>query len=220
MTFSEALFLIVTGRTPTAGEARVFDACLVILMDHGITPTALVARLVEDSVPDDIQVPIAAGILMVGNKFAGTMAGTARLLAEGVRHAEPRAWAAGVVASHNAAKRRIPGFGHPHYHPDDPRATRVLEIADEARVGGRYVQLLKVLGEEIDRAAGKHVTLNVTGAIAAVLGEIGFPMEVVRGVTVVARAGGLIAHVLEEKQTHSTAHLMALADGAIEYEER
>jgi citrate synthase len=219
MSFSEALFFLVTGRTPAPGEARVFDACLVILMDHGITPTAVVARLVEDSVPDDIQVPIAAGILMVGDKFAGTMAGAARLLAEGCRHQDARAWAVATVASHQAARRRIPGFGHPYYHPEDPRATRLFQIAAENGVAGRHVELVGVLGEEVDRAAGRHVTLNVTGAMAALLCEIGFPATVARGVTVVARAGGLIAHILEEKETHSSVEVMSLVDRAFAYED-
>ena len=84
-TFSETFYFIVTCRMPSAGELRCFDACLTVLMDHGITPSAAVARLVEDSVPDDIQVPIAAGILTIGNKFVGTMAGVGKLLKEG-RH--------------------------------------------------------------------------------------------------------------------------------------
>jgi len=219
LTFSESLFMIVTGHEPTKAEAKVFDACLVILMDHGITPTALVARLVEDSIPDDIQVPIAAGILMIGNKFAGTMAGAGRLLAEGVKQTNQHAWAAATVASYNTSHRRIPGFGHPYYFPEDPRASRLFEIAAEAGVQGPYVMLIKTLGAEIDRAVGKHVTLNVTGAMAALLCEIGFPSPVLRGVTVVSRAGGLIAHILEEKETHASTEVMKLVDEYIAYED-
>lgn len=219
LTFSETLFFIVTGRQPSPGEAKVFDACLVILMDHGITPTALVARLVEDSVPDDIQVPIAAGILMIGNKFAGTMAGAGQLLAEGVAHGDAKAWVPATVAKYMASRRRFPGFGHPHYHPEDPRASRLFEIAAEAGVHGQYIELIATLGAEIDKAAGKHITLNVTGAMAALLCEIGFPVAVLRGVTVVARAGGLIAHVLEEKERHASAEIMKLVDETIVYED-
>ncbi len=219
LTFSETLFFIVTGRQPNQGETRVFDACLVILMDHGITPTALVARLVADSIPDDIQVPIAAGILMIGNKFAGTMSGAGRLLADGIAHGDAKAWAATTVAEYTASRRRLPGFGHPHYHPEDPRASRLFEIAAEAGMRGPYTELITTLSSEIDKAAGKHVTLNVTGAMAALLCEIGFPVGVLRGVTVVARAGGLVAHILEEQERHAGAEIMNRVDETIVYED-
>lgn len=83
-TFTETFFFIVTGRMPSDGETQCFDACLTILMDHGLTPSALVARLTEDSVPDDMQVSMAAGLLLVANRHVGTMSGAGRLLAEAV----------------------------------------------------------------------------------------------------------------------------------------
>ena len=98
LTFAETFFLISIGRLPTSTERTVLDAALVMLMDHGLTQNAVVARLVEESVPDDIQVPIAAGLLMVGNKFIGTMAGAGKLLAEGHAHVGDKAqWADEVV---------------------------------------------------------------------------------------------------------------------------
>ena len=200
-TFSETFYFIVTGRMPGPGELKVFDAALIILMDHGITPNALVARLVENSVPDDIQVPIAAGLLMVGSKFAGTMVGAGRILAEGMaQDGDKREWAAATVAEHRAQKKFIPGFGHPYYKPEDPRAARMFQIARDAGMKGDYIELIQILGEEIDRAAGRHLTLNVTGALGAVLNEIGFPVDVMRSVSAIGRAAGLVAHIYEEKQ--------------------
>lgn len=198
--FSEAFYLIVTGREPTPEQVRIFDACLIILMDHGITPMALVSRMVEDAVPTDIQVPVAAGILMVGNKFAGTMAGCGRILQEcRAAGGDPRVQLAAKVAEFRAAKRFVPGFGHPYYKPDDPRADRLFEVAMRNGAEGGYIDLVKTLGEEVDRAAGRHLTLNVTAALGAVLSEIDFPVEVMRACSVVGRAAGLVAHVLEEK---------------------
>jgi hypothetical protein len=125
VTFTESIFLAVTGTLPAASQTRILDACLVILMDHGITPSALVTRLVADSVPTDLQIPIAAGLLTVGNKFIGTMAGAGALLQKGVTSGlAPEAWAAETVAEYITTKRRFPGFGHPDYFPDDrPRQT-------------------------------------------------------------------------------------------------
>lgn len=212
-TFTETFFFIVTGRMPTAGDTKCFDACLNVLMDHGLTPSALVARLTEDSVPEDMQVSMAAGLLLVANRHVGTMSGAGRLLADAMASdEEPRAWAARIVAEHRAQKKRVPGFGHPHYAPDDPRALRLFEVAEAAGCAGRHIALIKLLGEEIESAMGRHLTLNVTGAMAAVLSEIGFPVEAMRGVAVVGRAAGLVAHIHEEKQTGLARSLIEFAD--------
>lgn len=211
--FSETFFFIVTGEMPDARQTVCFDACLTVLMDHGLTPGAMVARIVEDSVPEDIQVPIAAGLLTVANRHVGTMAGAGRLLADALKSDEaPETWAARTAALFRDRKRRVPGFGHPHYYPDDPRATRLFEVAMEAGCEGRAIGLLKTLGEAVDAALGRHLTLNVTGGMAAVLTEIGFPVEAMRGVAVVGRAAGLVGHIHEEKQNGLTRFLLDMAD--------
>lgn len=218
--FSETFYFAVTGRMPDAAETRCFDACLTVLMDHGLTPSALVARLTDEAVPDDIQVPVAAGLLLVGNRHVGTMAGCGRLLVEGAdSEDEPEVWAAQTVARLRAAGRRVPGFGHGHYRPTDPRAERLFAVAREAGCAGRHVDLVHVLGEAVDAAAGRHLTLNVTGAMAAVLCEIGFPVDAMRGVAVVGRAAGLVAHVHEEKENHVARALGEFADAEIAYED-
>jgi citrate synthase len=219
LTFTETFFFIAIGRLPTPMERMVLDAALVMLMDHGLTQSAVVARLVEESVPDDIQVPIAAGLLMVGNKYIGTMAGAGRLLAEGHAHAGDRAqWAEETVRRYREAKRRMPGFGHPYYKGEDPRANRLFEIARDAGVKGDFVALAGVLKAAASRAAGKPVPLNATGALAAVLSEIAFPPELMRAVAVIGRCAGLSAHILEEKARPIVPHLLRAVEG-IAYEE-
>ncbi|NQU70741.1 MAG: citryl-CoA lyase [Rhodospirillales bacterium] len=215
--FSEAYYFIVTGKEPTPGEVKIFDSCLIILMDHGITPNALVARLVEESVPTDIQVPVAAGLLMVGNKYAGTMVGTGEILYRCMNQdGDKRQFLADTVAEYRATKRFVPGFGHPYYNPIDPRAARLFEIAGNNGATGEYIELVTMLGEEIDKAAGRHLTLNVTGALGAVLNEIGFPVEVMRAVSVVGRAAGLVAHIYEEKRNPIVPAVTAFVN-SIEY---
>ena len=199
--FAETFYLLVTGRDLPEHHVRTFDACMVILMDHGITPTALVARMVHDSLPDDIQLPMIAGAMMVGNKFAGTMAGAGAIFKEGVEvGGDKRAWAAGVVARFREEKKFIPGYGHPYYFPTDPRADRMFQIAMEGGATGEYIELAKILAEEIEKARGKPLTLNVTGALGAVLNEVGFPVETMRAVAAVGRAAGLIGHIREEME--------------------
>lgn len=216
MSFSEAFYFIVTGKTADDTQRKVMDAALVVLMDHGITATAMVARLIADSLPDQPQIGVGAGIMIVGDKFVGTMAGAGTYLTEGIKDAEPRQWAARFVEQAHAAKRRLPGFGHPHYSPTDPRSDRLFEIARAAGVVGRHIALIKIVGEELDRVSGKHMTLNVTGALGAILCEIGFPVAAMRGLAVVSRAAGLVAHVAEEKIAPISPSLMEHA-GTIDY---
>jgi len=219
LTFTEGFYFIVTGRRPTAAQTRVLDAALLILMDHGLTPSALVARFVADSNPDDIQIPLAAGILMVGNKYAGTMGGAGLLLAEGMAHeGDKRVWALDVVRKYKQSKRRLPGFGHPDYVGTDPRAVRLIEVAKRAGVEGRYLELLQILSEAVDAEAKRHIVLNVTGVLGAVLHEIGFPVEAMRSISVVGRCAGLVAHIQEERVSPTVPDLWRFSE-SIEYTE-
>jgi citrate synthase len=213
LSFTEGFYFIVTGRRPTKTQTRVLDAALLILMDHGLTPSALVARLVADSNPDDIQIPLAAGILMVGNKYAGTLGGAGLLLAEGMAHeGDKRAWALEAVRRFKQSKKRLPGFGHPDYVGTDPRAARLIEVAKDAGVEGRYIELLQILSEAVDAEAKRHIVLNVTGVLGAVLHEIGFPVDAMRSVSVVGRCAGLVAHIQEERTSPTVPELWSFSE--------
>lgn len=216
-TYTEILYFLTVGRMPDAGETRVLDACLVTLMEHGLTPSAIVARMVADNVPEEPQAAMAAGLLTVGSVFVGTMEGCAKILSAGIA-ADADAYCRAVVAQHRAEKRALPGFGHPIHKPDDPRPPRLFAVAAEAGHAGRHIDLLKRLGAELDRQAGRHLTINATGAIAALLLEIGLPAESLRGIAVVSRAGGLIGHLLEERETHSGRAFWEAIDQGSPYE--
>lgn len=217
--FTEATYLSMTGRFPDQTETRVLDACLVTLMEHGLTPSSIVARLVADSVPGEVQVAMAAGLSSVGSVFVGTMEGCARILARGIEEGgDLDAYCERVVAEHRQARQPLPGFGHPHHKPDDPRSPRLFAVGRAAGIDGRYVDLLQRLGTVFDKAVGRHMTINATGAIGALLLEIGIPIEILRGVAVVSRASGLIAHIREEQEQHSARHIWNLASEHIPYQ--
>ncbi|MDA9444446.1 hypothetical protein XH98_36280 [Bradyrhizobium sp. CCBAU 51745] len=217
MTFTQGFYFIVTGRRPTEVQTKVLDAALLILMDHGLTPGALVARLVADSNPDDVQIPLAAGILMVGNRFAGTMTGAGRILSDGMAfQGDKHVWAEQVVQDFRKARRRIPGFGHQQYTSGDPRTERLFNIAESAGVKGDYIGLIKLLSAAIDKDAKRHITLNVTGALGAVLHEIEFPVGAMRSVAAVGRCAGLAAHIEEERQAPVAPELINFG-AAVEY---
>jgi citrate synthase len=215
--FTEMVYFLLCDRMPTASETKVLDACLVTLMEHGWTPASIIARLAIDSVPSQAQLGIAAGLLAVGDVFLGTMEGCGRLLAAGIQNPNPDAYVREVVADHRLRREALPGFGHPFHKPDDPRPARLFAIAGEAGCEGRYIALLKRLSVELDRAAGHHITINATGAIAALLLEIGLQPESMRGIAVISRAGGLPGHLAEERRTHAARRIWKLVEENISY---
>jgi citrate synthase len=225
VTFTEMMYFQLLGARPTPAQTRILDAVLVTLMEHGLTPSVIVSRLIYDSCPEAVQAAVAAGLLGVGSTFIGTMEGCAKNLEEilsapkdtagGVDGEAARAKA--IAKRFREAKTPIPGFGHPHHKPDDPRSPRLLAIAEEAGVPGRHIRALRLLAKEVDAAWGRHLTINATGAIAALLGEIGVPREVARGIAVVSRAAGLVGHIREEQLDPSARHIWDVVAEAVPY---
>ena len=218
LSFTEMMYFQLLGTKPTPAQTRILDAVLVTLMEHGLTPSVIVSRLIYDSAPEAVQAAVAAGLLGVGSTFIGTMEGCAANLEEILSAPEGEAARAKAIAKRfREAKMPIPGFGHPHHKPDDPRSPRLLAIAEEAGVPGRHIRALRLLAAEVDAAWGRHLTINATGAIAALLGEIGVPREVARGIAVVSRAAGLVGHIREEQLDPSARHIWDTVAGAIPY---
>jgi citrate synthase len=217
--FTEMLYFLVCGRMPEPADTRVLDACLVTLMEHGLNPSTLITRLMADSVPDQIQVAMGAGLMAIGDVFAGTMEGCATILSAAVVSGDPAGYARTIVQDYTSTSRPVPGFGHRTHKPDDPRTPRLLAVAAEAGRAGAFVGALHKLGVAVDEAAGRHITINATGAIAALLLEIGIAVPVMRAMAVVSRAGGLAGHVREEQQTGSARHIWHLASTDIAYED-
>jgi citrate synthase len=185
LNLGDMAFLELTGRTPNAGESKLFNAMVVTLVEHGITPSALAARLTYLGAPEALQGAVAAGLLGLGSVFVGSMEGAARLLFEAMEKGKD---AKAVVAEN----KRVPGLGHPIHKPIDPRTTRLFEIARETGHYGRYCQLMEAIAKE------RGITLNATGAIGALACELGLDWKVVKGLGVMARAIGLVGHILEE----------------------
>jgi citrate synthase len=215
--FTETMYLLMTGRFPDPQERRVFDACLVTLMEHGLTPHAIVSRLVADSNPDQVQIAMSAGLTCVGDVFAGTMEGCGRLLMDGLESADREAWCRDIAQDYRRARKPLPGFGHPLHKPDDPRSPRLFEIALEAGVEGEAIALLRALSTEVDAAYGRHLTVNATGALAALMLEIGIPPAIMRAIAVTSRAAGLTAHIAEEQQSRSGRRIWTLVENTFAY---
>ncbi len=217
LTFTEMVYFLTCGKQPNSMQRTVLDACLVTLMEHGFTPSALVSRLTADSVPDQIQVSMAAGLLSVGSVFVGTMEGCATLLLEGKQSDDPEIWAKATAAAYLDAKKPLPGFGHPFHKPDDPRTQRLFAVAESAGVGGNFIKLLQELSRAVDAHARRHLTINATGAIGALLLEIGIQIPAMRAIAVISRCGGLAGHILEEHATKSARLIWKLTEENIPY---
>ena len=212
----------ILGRDLSQRDVRVLNAVLIGIMEHGLTPSAIATREIYMSAPENLQGAVAAGLLGVGSQFVGTIENSAKLLArmvpladEAARRDEARA----IIAEHKARKQHLPGFGHHLHKPDDPRAKRLIEIGREASFEGGYLDCLELLGQEVDAALGKHVTINATGAIGALLGEMNIPLELMRGFAVISRAAGLVAHIAEEQQRPSGRFIWDLVDKAVPHAE-
>ncbi|HET7671014.1 MAG TPA: citryl-CoA lyase [Burkholderiales bacterium] len=215
LSFTEMLYFLSCGRKPDAGEAKVLDACLVTIMEHGINPSTIVARLIADTVPDEPQVAIAAGLLGVGGVFAGTSEQCAAILQELAKEGEGavRKTAERLIAS----GQPIPGFGHLHHKPDDPRTPRLFAVAEKAGVKQTHMRLLRALGKAIDEVKGRHITINATGAIGALMLDIDVPVAAIRCFSVVARSAGLTAHLLEEKSNPAARTIWRESRNAVPY---
>lgn len=215
--FAETMYLLITGRLPNDCERKIFDASLITLMEHGLTPHAIVARLVADSNPGQIQVAISSGLNCVGDVFAGTMEGCGHLLQEGLQNDDHGEWCEATVAAYRRGRLPLPGFGHPLHKPDDPRTIRLFEVARDAGAKGDAIALLELLGSAVDAAYGRHLTINATGALAALLLEIGIPPGIMRGIAVTSRAAGLTAHIAEEQQTRSGRRIWMYVENEFAY---
>ena len=196
-------FLELKGRLPTKQESVVFNAVAVTLVEHGMTPSAIAARLTYFGAPESLQAAVAAGLLGMGSRFGGSIEEAARTLQEALASGGPDAadlleLARGVVATYQKTKQPIAGLGHPIHKPIDPRTPRLFQIADENGLKGRHIELMQLISEEAGRAYRRELPVNATGAIGAILGELEIPWQVGRGIAVMARAIGLVAHIQEE----------------------
>jgi len=218
LSFTEMILFQMLGKKPTRTQTVLLDAVLVTLMEHGFTPSAIVTRLIYDSAPEALQSAVAAGLLGVGSTFIGTMEGCAVLIDEMLAAPEGvQARAAAIATRFRTERRPLHGFGHPYHKPDDPRPARLFELAAREGVPGRHITALKTLSREVDRVYGRHITINATGAIAAVLGEIGVPQVVMRGIAVISRSAGLVGHILEERERPTARHIWETVEHGIAY---
>lgn len=228
--FGELAFWLVAMRRPTPGEVRVFEAVLVALADHGLTPTALASRLTLTGAPESVQGALAAGLLGGGSRLLGVTEDVGRFLgtalaghtaAGGSLPADDAGWddlARDAIRAYRATHRYIPGLGHNKHRGGDPRTPALLGIAAEEGLLGPHLLLFEAVGRVHPEVLGRTLPLNGAGACGAALCDLGLPVEILRGFALLARAAGLLGHLAEEMRRPIGPDIYADVDRAAVYE--
>jgi citrate synthase len=221
LSFTEYFHLLLTGREPTEDQRYFLDLLLVAIAEHGLMPTNIAARMTLAADPESLQGAVAAGILGCGSVVLGTSESCAQLLEEAQEKVlvgdAPAAVADDMAGAIHASGGKVPGFGHPVHRPLDPRAERILELADARGVSGPHVLLARHLRDAVAEAWGKPLTMNVAMPTAAVMLDLGFSSATVKAVPLLARTAGLLAHLAEEQQNPIGFLMAGRAEEAIEY---
>ncbi len=200
--FSSVLYLLYTGELPQPGVAKLIDAVMVASIDHGPgAPSALTARTAASG-GAPLGAAAAAGLLTMG-KYHGAavqdaMEAIQQVLESSKADGDLNRAADAVVANWRKSGRRLSGFGHRQHKRQDPRLQRLFELAREANVRGDYLEAARAIEGALKRTTGKDLPINIDGAMAAILCEIGFPLTLSNAVFMISRLTGIMAHVNEE----------------------
>jgi citrate synthase len=202
-TFTDLIFLLHHERLPSADERRLLDAILIGSADHGPgAPSCAAARLAASGNRQSPAAAVAAGVLTIGDEHGGAGSGCMELIANGLELATREsltlaAAARRTVDEAKAAGARVPGFGHRVHSAVDPRVAVLFGLAEQSGLAKDGVRFARALEDAI-RDAIKPIPLNIDGALAAILVDLGFPPLVGKLIFIVARVAGLSAEVLEE----------------------
>ena len=201
-TYAEMVALLLGGHRPDEGERRLIDAMLIAICDHGAgAPSAATARMAATGNRQAPEAAVAAGILAIGDAHAGAGMACMGIIADGLARSARESRPLGdvardIVLEERAAGRRLPGFGHRMYK-EDPRTTVLFAIARRYGKAGPGVAFVEAMEREIAQAI-KPLPINVDGAIAGVLHDLGYPAAAAKLIFIVGRTAGLAAHVIEE----------------------
>jgi citrate synthase len=219
--FASYFWFLVTGQQPNEDQAFFLNAVLCALAEHGLVPSVVAARMTLAAAPEAMQGAVAAGLLGCGSVVLGSAEVAGRFYAECVGDK-------GSGTAHDAAvrgiqrlradKKAIPGFGHPQHAGGDPRANLLLELAGERGIEGPHIEMLYAIKAALPDTLGRALPVNVNGPIPAIMLDLGWPLPALKGIGLLCRTGGLIAHLTEEAERPIGFILSGAAAQAIEYD--
>ena len=219
--FASYFWFLVTGQQPNEDQAFFLNAVLCALAEHGLVPSVVAARMTLAAAPEAMQGAVAAGLLGCGSVVLGSAEVAGRFYAECV--ADKGAGSAQEAAVRGierlrADKKPIPGFGHPQHSEGDPRANLLLELAGERGIEGPHIEMLYAIKAALPDTLGRALPVNVNGPIPAIMRDLGWPLPALKGIGLLCRTGGLIAHLTEEAERPIGFILSGAAAEAIEYD--
>jgi citrate synthase len=222
ISFTDHFWLLLTGALPTDAQRRMLDSTLVAIAEHGLVPSVQASRMTLAAAPEALQGAVAAGILGCGSVVLGSAEAAGRFFSEIAQQTDTGTALdesiATVVKAYRSQRRAIPGYGHPLHKASDPRAVKLIDIAKAAGTTGRSVAIAHRTEKLLPELVGKPLALNVSGAIPAVLLDVGYPVAALKGIPILARAASLIAHLLEEQERPIGFVLSHAAGKAIDYD--
>lgn len=216
ITFSQAIYLVLKGEFPDEKTGKMLDTILVSSVDHGATPpSTLVARTIA-STGNPLHAALAGGILTIYKWHGGAIENAMRQYLEIVKKSEDsgkkiKDSSREFVQDKLSRKERLFGFGH-RFHTEDPRTTKLFDIAKETGFHGKYIEAALGIKEAFKDIKGKEIPINVDGAIGAVLCEIGFQPELGNVFFIMSRTPGLIAHIYEEMTSEKPMRVIDPSD--------
>lgn len=219
--FVDMLSLCIFGHYPEARFKRMLNLLLVTACDHGFTPISMVGRLTYLGAPESMQGAVAAGLLGAGNTYLGVTQNVAEMLIEetaGLKDDSPEAYflthARDLLARYKAVKRKIAGVGHPIHTDGDPRVAALRKISKENDYYGRHWKLLDAIERVNREESSRFLPINGAGAMGAIAAELGLDPKAARGLSLVGRTAGLIAHIIEESGSPTAGQMwkLVLAD--------
>ncbi|MBI5959935.1 MAG: citryl-CoA lyase [Chloroflexi bacterium] len=203
VTFAQAIFLALVGHLPTPEVGRLLDAMLVASIDHGVTPPSTLAARTAASTGAPLNAALAVGILSINRHHGGAIEDALRIIQQVAARIEtdaiPVSQAADdLVATYRTEGKRLPGLGH-RLHTNDPRTIRLFALAEEAQLNGSGVKIIQALSDSLAQQTQRRLPVNVDGALAALLFDLGIAPELANAFFMMARLPGLVAHIHEEQ---------------------
>jgi len=222
ITFTDMTSLILRGRLPTPNEAKMLDALLVILVEHGMVSHVVAARLIYHCAPEAMQAAVAAALCGAGSVHLGSSEWSAKMLIEALprdaQNPDFPAIAASIIDDYSKRKQRMPGIGHRTHAEGDPRAETLFNIARDTGVYGQYCELLQALSKAATERRKRLIPVNVTGAIAAISLDMGIHWQMSKSFAILGRALGGLAHVGEEIRRPIARGLSNMIRDNLQYE--
>jgi len=205
--YSDMVFLLLKGRLPSVLEGKIFNHVLVSFCDHGVTPPSTQAARIVSSAGSPMNSAVAGALLSFGHKHAGAIEKTMELYQSKINSAriaedsdisnkQIAALAIEIYNEYILRDKKIPGFGH-RYHDVDPRADKLMELVIKKGFIGNHIKLALAVEDLVFQK--KQIRLNVDGANAAILSDLGFSPDLGLGVFIIGRIPGIIAHIHEEQ---------------------